>query len=212
MKKIIGMILVFSLIVSNYTIVLADVIWNGTDYSPTSGNETDVTASFTKNDATTIMVTIAWGDFKYKYADDLQWSTQKKAFEPVEGAGYNWVLKNGAGNDTVTITNNSNVKLYADIKYEAISNTKIEGNIQGIFYPNSDYTGLGYAGVSNIKIPTLTEDGVTADNIVLKRYLKISGKPTSVSADIVDDVTTVGTFTVTIKETGGYQAGGGGSN
>lgn len=212
MKKIVGILLAFTIILCNSMITRADVTWDGTNYSPFNGNKSNVTAAFTKSNENTMMVTLTWGDLKYKYASNLEWNTSSKAYVPVSGAGSSWQLLNGTGNDMITITNNSNIKIYADVEYKNVSTTGIEGDIEGFFYPFSDYSGTGVKVQTSMEIPTLAETGNTAEDIVLKRYLKLSGKPTSVSTDIVNGLTTVGTVTIKISDISGNQNMGGGSN
>ena len=124
--------------------------------------------TFTK----TISVDITWGDLDYTYSEGT-WNSSEHKYN--EGT---WSVENDG--DKITVTNNSNVDINADIKYVPIATYL---HITGSIIKNKTPQEV-------ISVPQTVENGKCLD-----AYLVLNGSLQQVSSPV-----TIGNVTVTITE------------
>lgn len=171
----------------------------------------NVGVSFTKRESDVISVDITWGNMIYKYKSKVEWDSGSRTYKPVEGDTGEWVLADPSNNNenaVIRVTNNCDKSIYVDYNYTKKSNTGIPSKVNGVFYANSDFTGLNFETTSNRYVPSLAEPGTPDDGNIDDFYIKLTGALTSLSADVVDNGITLGEVTVSLSS----EQGGPGSN
>ena len=181
MKKSIALILILTLMVAMSATVSAT--------EPTeniSGNSQEVLASYEEGtqDKTIISVDISWEQMSFTYKGESvpTWNAEEHRYEG-EAAEAGWA----PGEGIITIRNNSNAVLQAQIKYTAES---AYGDVQMSFTENAPYIGSAY-----------TDDNVDAEGEVCGTPCQVTVKaiPTGTLPKETVDNTRIGAITITLN-------------
>lgn len=186
MKKIIGIILIITLVICSSTITLADEQNNNglgavSPTIPVSGHLNGIIGKV-------YSVDISWQSMEFKFTTtSATWDPGTHSFGSATGS---WSVFDGSSNNinTITVTNHSNDSIKANLSY-----TPIEASVGGGFYDSPAESGGNV--ITSVDVPTAV--GTTRGTAPTGNgYLRISGTPSD--SWINSSGGTLGNITVTI--------------
>ena len=173
MKKIIGIILIITLVICSSTITLADEAGNISGMGLNQDQTIEVSGQLSESIGTVYSVDISWQSMNFKYiTTGARWNPDTHSFGSAEGQ---WSIFDNEENrnniNTITVTNHSNGHVEATLAYESV---QTEPDVGGGFYNSAgenDGNSISMLVVSSA-VGT-TREGAPKGNA----YLRLEGRP-----------------------------------
>ena len=169
-------------------------VWCAPRLDPLSGGSADVNAAYSKNENDTgvnvvYSVDTVWGDLKYTYYDAWGGEWDPESLSYVGAAEARWEADSENG-DIITITNNSNVKINAELSY---TNEAEFSALTGTFHTQDGRFQNNKITLEAV-VPATESSDASVDSVSV--YLIISGELESTQTSSVK----IGTVTLTLTD------------